>query len=528
MLVSGNFFQVQINYEPFQEKPPLFFWLQSVAMKLFGVNEFSARLPNALFGICSLLILFKIGSFLKNSRFGWTWSLVYLGSLLPHIYYKSGIIDPVFNLFIFLSIYFLANWISSEKNRNRCISAFFSGCLIGLAVITKGPVGFLLLLLTVLIFWLLYIRKVFFSLKELLIFGLSFLFISAFWFGHEFINNGPWFLVEFVKYQLELFSEPVAGHQQPIYYHFVVVFFGCMPISVLALTSFLKPNRNEQLSFDRWMKVLFWVVLILFTIVSTKIVHYSSMCYLPLSYLAAMEINNWERISKKWLNAVLIIVGLLISSALFAIPYLANFQPELLSNLVSDKFILSQLELDINWNGFEWMISIVYLITIVVFVVLLHKKYTIGSLIALAFGLGCTVLLLGKFVLPKIELYTQGPAIEFYQSIQSDDAYVTTVGYKSYAHLFYTKINSLEKSDGLFDIKIDAKREVMQEHTTFNQIAAKQYNSILLDWFKNGTIDKPVYFISRVDRNHMLDENENISLLYKKGGFVFYKRTPKY
>ena len=320
----------------------------------------------------------------------------------------------------------------------------------------------------------------------------------------------------------------MAGHQQPIYYHFVVVFFGCMPISVLALTSFLKPNRNEQLSFDRWMKVLFWVVLILFTIVSTKIVHYSSMCYLPLSYLAAMEINNWERIPKKWLNAVLIIVGLLISSALFAIPYLANFQPELLSNLVSDKFILSQLELDINWNGFEWMISIVYLITIVVFVVLLHKKYTIGSLIALAFGLGCTVLLLGKFILPKIELYTQGPAIEFYQSIESDDAYVTTVGYKSYAHLFYTKINSLEKSDSLFDKKIDAKREVMQEHTTFNQIAAKQYNSILLDWFKNGTIDKPVYFISRVDRNHMLDENENISLLYKKGGFVFYKRTPKY
>ena len=184
----------------------------------------------------------------------------------------------------------------------------------------------------------------------------------------------------------------MAGHQQPIYYHFVVVFFGCMPISVLALTSFLKPNSNEQLSFDRWMKVLFWVVLILFTIVSTKIVHYSSMCYLPLSYLAAMEINNWERFPKKWLNPVLIIIGLLISSVLFAIPYLANFQPELLSNFVSDKFILSQLELDINWNGFEWMISIVYLISIVVFVVLLHKKYTIGSLIALAFGLGLSLI----------------------------------------------------------------------------------------------------------------------------------------
>jgi hypothetical protein len=66
----------------------------------------------------------------------------------------------------------------------------------------------------------------------------------------------------------------------------------------------------------------------------------------------------------------------------------------------------------------------------------------------------------------------------------------------------------------------------MQKHAIFNQQARKQYNSIILDWLKNGNIDRPVYFISRIDRNHLLDRNRNIELIYKKGGFVFYKRTP--
>ena len=35
------------------------------------------------------------------------------------------------------------------------------------------------------------------------------------------------------------------------------------------------------------MMVSFWVVLILFSIVRTKIIHYSSFCYFPLTYLAA-------------------------------------------------------------------------------------------------------------------------------------------------------------------------------------------------------------------------------------------------
>ena len=53
MIVSGNYSMVTIDFQPFWEKPPFFIWLQALSMKAFGVNEFAARLPNAICGAAS-------------------------------------------------------------------------------------------------------------------------------------------------------------------------------------------------------------------------------------------------------------------------------------------------------------------------------------------------------------------------------------------------------------------------------------------------------------------------------------------
>ena len=149
MIATDNYMQVQINYEPFWEKPPLFFWMQVASMKVFGVNEFAARLPNAVCGVLTLLVLFSIGRRLHNEQFAFWWVLIYAGTFLPHMYFKSGIIDPWFNLFIFLGIYFLGNFLSAKEERKKVLkplllSAFFTG----LGILTKGPVALLVILLT--------------------------------------------------------------------------------------------------------------------------------------------------------------------------------------------------------------------------------------------------------------------------------------------------------------------------------------------------------------------------------------------
>ena len=48
MALGGSWLLPTIDFEPFWEKPPFFIWMQALSMKVFGVNEFAARFPNAL------------------------------------------------------------------------------------------------------------------------------------------------------------------------------------------------------------------------------------------------------------------------------------------------------------------------------------------------------------------------------------------------------------------------------------------------------------------------------------------------
>lgn len=131
MLITKEYLQVQIDFLPFWEKPPLFIWLQALSMKIFGVNEFAARFPNALAGIATLSVLYHIGTSLKNDRQGWIWVLLYLGSWLPHFYFKTAIIDPIFNLFIFLAFYQI--YLSSLKS-SKTLHYWLTGLFLGAAV----------------------------------------------------------------------------------------------------------------------------------------------------------------------------------------------------------------------------------------------------------------------------------------------------------------------------------------------------------------------------------------------------------
>ena len=89
MLLTKDYLTVRIFFRPFWEKPPLFIWMQVLSMKLFGVNEFAARFPNAICGIMTLLIIFNLGRKLYHEKFGVIWALAYCCSVLPFLYFKS-------------------------------------------------------------------------------------------------------------------------------------------------------------------------------------------------------------------------------------------------------------------------------------------------------------------------------------------------------------------------------------------------------------------------------------------------------
>ncbi len=498
MLVSGNYLTVQINFESFWEKPPLFFWLQLLSVKLFGLNEFAMRFPNALAGIITLIVLFRVGRRVIDEKFGLLWMLVYTGSILPFFYFKSGIIDPWFNLFIFLGISHFSYYFifQEEKIKNLVLSAIFTG----LAIITKGPVALLILIIVFIVYLFMVKARITTSFRHVGIFSLVLIVTGGSCFILQMISGNFSIIRDFIIYQVRLFTTEDAGHGGFFMYHFVVLFFGVFPASVFALPalfgSILEFYRSK--SFGLWMRILFWTVLILFSIVDTKIIHYSSLCYFPLTFLASkviFRIIQEKHVFRKYQKLLLLIVSFFYALVVTIIVVVGKYKEELpLEKWINDPFALANLQADVNWSGWEILIGVVYLIA--VFVVLFGLRKILTRIIAI---FTVTILFTYSailFITPRIEGYTQRAAIEFYKTLDEKDVYVTTLGFKSYAHLYYSKI---------------------QPPGT-----PKAYDT---EWLLEGKTDKPVYIVFKIHhKKRYLEKYPQLEILYEKNGFVFTKR----
>ena len=518
MLASGDYFHVQIDYLLFWEKPPLFIWMQAAAMQLFGVNEFAARFPNAICGIFTLLFLFSIGKKLHGRMFGWIWVLTYLGSILPHLYFRSGIIDPWFNLLIFSSLYFLITVFSKQENSGQVkitssknAVLILAGVLLGLAVLTKGPAAILMVGLTGFVYWISVRFQMFFTIPQILIYGISTLAVTALWFGIEWMMNGSWFIKEFITYQIRLFSTQDAGHGGFPGYHFLVLLLGCFPASVFAIPALrMSPllldasKQALQIDFRKWMLILFWVVLILFSIVQSKIVHYSSLCYFPLTYLSATYLFAIFEKNKKVNNGIvntLLGLGILIATIFILLPFVGKNIDLLKPLFKSDLFALGNLEAEISWSYFDILPGVLLLIITIASVFIFSKK-SFGKnnsnwkgIVTLFAGTAIFITMSLFFFINKIEGYSQNAVIEFYKSLEGKEVYVKNVGFKSYAPLFYTK-----KPPGL-----------RKENRSYK-------------WLTEGEIDRDVYFITKVNNDGGLRKLQEVKEVGRKNGFVFFKR----
>lgn len=499
MIVTGNYHRVQINFQPFWEKPPLFFWLQVGAMKLFGINEFAARFPNAICGIISLITFFLIGRKHVSDRFGFIWAISYLGSFLPHIYFKSGIIDPVFNYFIFMSIYCMYLDISGEVFKNKYVYPALAGLFIGLATLTKGPVGLLIFCISFFVYFLFTRFKNFPGFRKIFVFIFFFALICLLWFGQEIAENGFWFLKEFLAFQADLFLHPVASHGEPFYYHFIVVFIGCFPISIIALPVLFGKKMDINKGLLRIMKILFWTVMILFSITTTKIVHYSSLAYFPLSFLAACYLEHLIEKHEKINNFILIllvIIGFVFSFLLAALPYIADHH-EMIVPYLDDPFAVASFNINVHWSGFESFIGIFYFIAILFVVAFFMKKKNKLAMIFIFYSTAICLFTYLIVVVPNIEKYSQGPAIGFYESLAGKDVYVWPIGFKSYAQYFYGR-----------------------------KPATPVYGENDEAFLLKGKIKKPAYFVVKITNTGFDSTCSNCLLIKQEGGFKLYKREP--
>ncbi|MBS1614754.1 MAG: glycosyltransferase family 39 protein [Bacteroidetes bacterium] len=512
MIVTKDYLRMQIDYMPFYEKPPLFIWLQVACMSLFGVGEYAARLPDALTGIATLLTLFWAGSKARNQKTGIWWAVLYAASWLPQIYFKSGIIDPVFNYFILLA--FIQVWLM-KGGQKRLLHAALGGLFIGLAVLTKGPVAILVSGLALLVFLLMQRGLKGYHWTDFLVMAAIGMLTMLLWFGPEAALHGWTFLREFIAYQAGLFGQNIADHEEPWYYHPIVLLIGCFPAS-LFLFQWRKKEQVEPpaaADFMRWMWILFWVVLILFSIVKTKIVHYSSLCYYPLTYIAAVQVTRLiedKRQIRRWVQFGLLLIGGLLAIAILSLPLVGINKSQIIP-LIQDPFAVGNLQASVHWSAAECLFGGLYLLAIIYSVALMRRHFRRAILLLCI----VQVLMIQVAVLhfsPKVEAYSQRAAIEFFQSLAGKDVYLHPLGYKSYAHLFYSrKLPSTNPS---------------YYHRVHSDVGASTIMEANEAWLLSGPIDKPAYFICKVSDAKHWRSLPQLHELGARNGFIFFVRWP--
>jgi hypothetical protein len=409
-----------------------------------------------------------------------------LCSVLPHLYFKSGIIDPWFNFFIVFAILQYSSFAEHKKSWHLYLSVI----LIGLAVLTKGPVALLLYGLTILVYSIINKFSGFPSIKQIGISILLLAMVCSMWILPAMLQTGTAVLKQFIDYQVRLLSTADAGHGGPWFYHIIVLLVGLLPASVIFIGSYIKRANKSRNSTAQLMHILFWIGLIVFSIVKTKIVHYSSICYLPLTYLAALYLNDTNFVYTaipKGLRYFFSFIILLVILILCLLPVLLQFLP-LLASATKDQFTIDTLKINYHWH---WTHALAGLLGLCCLLYSLSdkKQYYFSTRAAMfIFVLQACIYTL---ISPAEEI-AQGAEIEHIQFVAKKDAYLAT-DYQNYGRFFYKGITPQNRLPSFSDYnkkfdkdlyllsRSNAKERLQKEYPFFRLVREK--NGYLL-WLK--------------------------------------------
>jgi 4-amino-4-deoxy-L-arabinose transferase-like glycosyltransferase len=136
MLETDNWVTPQHDYGvPFWAKPPLSTWASAFSMKLFGVNEFAARLPSLLFGIAMLALVWHWNS-TRRDRDTALLSVAILASMAL-FFMAGGAVMTDSSLAFCTTLTMISFWQALHSQQRFWGYLFFVG--LGVGLLAKGP-----------------------------------------------------------------------------------------------------------------------------------------------------------------------------------------------------------------------------------------------------------------------------------------------------------------------------------------------------------------------------------------------------
>jgi 4-amino-4-deoxy-L-arabinose transferase-like glycosyltransferase len=313
MYETGNYISPTFNYEPRFAKPVFVYWLMSLSYHAFGVNEFAARFPSAVFGLGLILLQYLFLTRCRGPVIGLFGAAMLLLNLEIVGLGRMALTDSVLIFFTTLSLYGFWLGLYGTGRERHYMWLLYIGMALG--TLTKGPIGFLIPLLAVGLYlwltrsWSLYWRQGF-PLAGLLVF----LLLALPWYLMMLSIHGQRYTTSAQGDTVGRFFGAMEGHGGTLLFYLPVLFVGFFPWSGLLpfawyqayrswrdsrRTGALPPAHASVLSDQpshhalEWFAAI-WVLggFIFFSLSSTRLPHYIGPLFPAAAILTA---SYWNR-----------------------------------------------------------------------------------------------------------------------------------------------------------------------------------------------------------------------------------------
>jgi 4-amino-4-deoxy-L-arabinose transferase-like glycosyltransferase len=339
MIERADYIVPYFNNQLRLDKPPLTYWVQVVSYHIFGENDFAARFPSAIAAALTALSIFFWGRRMEGEKLGWWAAIIFTLSLQTFVHAKAAVADMWLVLFVTIG-----HWAGYELIQRRTLNAQRSTpnseklnqtsnikhqtsiwwvifyLALALGFLAKGPIAWTPLLTVGVV--IMYTRNWQVARRFKFVGGiLLMLVIVALWGIPALIQTqGEFFSIGIGRHVIGRSLTTIEGHGASslgmyvllLPFYFVTVFVSFFPWSIKLPWLIRQLRRREKTGvirlrqryggqddpgssgvlIDTYLLAGIAVVFVIFTLVSTKLPHYTLPAF-PL--LALLLARHWHQ-----------------------------------------------------------------------------------------------------------------------------------------------------------------------------------------------------------------------------------------
>lgn len=333
MIATGDYITPRVNGVAFLDKPILYYWLQTIAIHLFGLKEWALRFFPMVLGLLNCIMLYICGRLLFNRRTAILSTLVLATTPLFFVHAHYANLDLEVASLISCA---LLSFITAVRHRTPSIGFLIAAYVFAsFAFLTKGLIGIVFPIL-IIGSWILCLSSWSLLKRMRLVSGLLiFLVIVTPWYLLAEHANPAFLHYFFVTQQVTRFlSGAVFNNSTPFWFYLPIILIGFFPWTLFLVQAVNKAiqqiwQQPKNHATELFLVLWFSIVLVFFSIPSAKTIGYILPVFSPIALLVGHYMAGvWRQAQTKgvyWANALMVICNILFAGFLFVLPYAGWF-----------------------------------------------------------------------------------------------------------------------------------------------------------------------------------------------------------